>query len=246
MVRAGDDDGGLAAERVGHEFDEALAGAQVAGRDPAGVRQLVDERVVAADEHGRGLARGGLDFVQPADQRHGQAGGLETQAGGEIGHALGATSRHHDHPDPGGDVASREESVRGVDVGEVEVAAAAAGARGAAARGPGFGQGREDDPASARADGERGQAGQAKVGRIGPGGVVAEALPGEELQLVERVGSAAGVGAGLEPQIGVEMDAACGRIERGAGVVERCGGRRGVGRVQPGGQFVADFGERGT
>ena len=121
VIRPCDDQGGFAAEGVGHDFDEPLARCEVARRDLAAVGKLGDERVVAAGEDRRGLARRGLDFVGAADQGDGESGGLEAHAGGQVRDTLGAVTGHDDHIDPVGDVAPGEEAVGRVDVGEVEV-----------------------------------------------------------------------------------------------------------------------------
>ena len=121
MIRPCDDQGGFAAEGVGHDFDEPLAGGEVVGRDLAAVGKLGDERVVAAGEDRRGLARRGLDFVGAADQGDGESGGLEAHAGGQVRDTLGAVTGHDDHTDSVGEVAPGEEAVGRVDVGEIKV-----------------------------------------------------------------------------------------------------------------------------
>ena len=247
VIRPCDDQGGFAAEGVGHDFDEPLARCEVARRDLAAVGKLGDERVVAAGEDRRGLARRGLDFVGAADQGDGESGGLEAHAGGQVRDALGAVTGHDDHIDPVGDVAPGEEAVGRVDVGEVEVVLRASPAAGDGAGAGGRGQCGDDDPAPAGANGERGEVREAQVGRIGSGGGVADAVPRQELEAVERFGrercGIVGAEVGVEREIGDEVDAGSAVVQGGPGEGDAGRGSRRVAGADPGGEIVGHVAE---
>ena len=263
VVRPADHQARLAPERLRHDLDQAMARRHLTRRDPAAVGELGHEGMIAPDQHGRRLAGRGLDLVRPPHEGDGQPCGLEPHACGQFRHPLGPGARHHHHVDPVGDLAAAQEAVRGVQVGEVEVvlgSGAGTGPRCAAAR---CGRhGGQDDLTRFRRDGEGRESGEAQIRRVGSGGRVADALPGQELETVEGVGGEGG-GRGRGARLAVlvvgqggeEMDGrrgatrsgvVVGRAQRRLGEGDGGRGRRAVAGAEPGGQLVGDVGERGA
>ena len=205
-VRSRDHQRALASEAVGDRLDQAVAGAEVVDRDGAGVDQFGDVGIVAADEHGGGLAGGGLDLVQAADDRHGEPGGLEGHAGGQVRDALSAASRNHDHVDIARDLPAAQESTGRVKVGEIEAALGAPARPGPGARGRRCHQSGEDDLPAGGLEGERSEVPETQVVGTGAVRVVADPLPREDLQAVEGIAGLGRAGVVVVCESGGEVD----------------------------------------
>ena len=223
-----------------------MAGTEVVDRDRAGIDQFGDVGVVAADQHGGGLAGRGFDLVESPDDRHGESGGLQRHAGRQVGDALGAAARNDDHIDCARDLSAAQKPAGGVHVGEVEIALGAPAATGSRARARLCGQRGKDDLPSRGLEGERSQIPKAQLGGIGAGRAIADPLPRQDLQAVEGVPGLGGARIVGECEVGGEVDVG-GAVGQG-GLLEGEGGGGGgaVAAAEPGGELVGHVGQRGT